>query len=117
MSSEKHNDHQDQAQQIISSLALREQELQKKTEEATAEADGIIEKAKAEAFSIMGDARSRIEERTLVGKKDIAQKSLQLIEQRKKEAVALAGQLEKQAAAKQAQAVELIIQKVFPENR
>lgn len=117
MSSEKHSHHQDQAQQIISSLAQREQELQKKTEEAKAEADGMIEQARAEAFSIMGDARARIEERTLAGKKGIAQKSLQLIEQRKKEAVAQAGQLEKQAAAKQAQAVELIIQQVFPENR
>ena len=105
MSSEKHNDQQDQAQQIISSLAQREQELQKKTEEA-----------KAEASAILSNAGSRMDENNLSGKKETAQKALQLIEQKKKQAVAQAGRLEQQAAAKQGQAVELIIKQVFPEN-
>ncbi|MDQ7798042.1 MAG: V-type ATPase subunit subunit G family protein [Candidatus Edwardsbacteria bacterium] len=116
MSSEKHNDQQDQAQQIISSLAQREQELQQKTEEAKAEADRIIEKAKAEASAILNNARSRMDENNLSGKKETAQKALQLIEQKKKQAAAQAGRLEQQAAAKQDQAVELIIKQVFPEN-
>lgn len=117
MSSEKHKEQQDQAQRIISGLAQREQELQKRTEEAKAEADRAVEKAKAEAFAILSEARSRIEARALSGKKEMAQKTLQLIEQRKQEAVGQAGQLEKQAGENQERAVAAIIQQVFPESR
>ncbi len=117
MSSEKHKEQQDQAQRIISSLAQREQDLQKITEEAKAEANRVIEKAKAEASAILSEARSRLEARDLNGKKEIAQKALQLIEQRKKEAVVQAGRLEKQAGDNQDRAVAAIIQQVYPESR
>lgn|GEM_PF-2912300 len=116
MSSEKHNDHQDQAQQLITSLAQREQELDQKMEEAKAEADRILEKAKAEASSILEAANSRIEAKSLSDRKEIARRSIQLIEQKKKEAGIQASELDKQALAKQDKAVELIIQQVFPEN-
>lgn len=114
MSSEKHQEQRDQAQKIISSLAQREQELEKGAEEAKAEAERVLEKAKAEASSVLEAARTRIEQESTAHRKAVAQKTLQLIEQRKKTAAGQAAELEKQAQARQGKAVDLVIEQVFP---
>lgn len=116
MSKDKHSFHQDQAQQIISSLAQKELELQKKTDEAKAEVSKVIEQAKAKAFSTLQQTRFQIQEKTAVRKKEIAEKAASLTDKKTTQAREQSAQLEQQAQANRGKAIELIIQQVFPES-
>lgn len=116
MSTDKHGHHQDQAQQIISSLAQKELELQKKTDEAKAEVSKAVEQAKVKASSILQQTRFQIQEKTAFNKKEIAEKATGLTDKRKAQAREQAAQLEQQAQANKGKAIELIIKQVFPES-
>jgi len=106
---------QSQTQEIIKSLALREQELQQLVDQAAAEAAGIVDEAKRKAQAIEKAAADRVEQEQAGHQARLAAMTAEVREQTMARAMEEAAKLEAGAEANRVAALKQITAVVLPE--
>ncbi|GEM_PF-2887692 len=117
MSSHHNQEHQDQTQAVIESIAKRERELQNDLEQAGQQAAKMVEDAKIKAEAIFKAARQEMEKQTEQHKKQLEQDSARIMEERLGQAARELEAFEKKAAGNREKAVQTVLNYVLPGDK
>lgn len=116
MANHEHNN-PDQAGQVIEGIALREHELQAMLDQARTEADLIMAEARTKAGQLLKTAGQDLLRQAEQQKKEMAEKSAGLREQRMVQARQEVETLKQKSQARRQQAVEVVVQNILPEEQ